>query len=436
MTARGWRRAAAAGGAVLLRAAAGPGGAAAPPDSPGGVSLLVSGGQVLSPQGDRWLAGHDVLVVDGRIAGVATGGDLTPPAGTPRLDAAGGFVLPGLIDLHTHLLLHPYDETPWDEQVLRESLELRTLRGAAAGRATLAAGFTTIRDLGTEGAGWADVALRDAFAAGLHPGPRVLATTRAVVAVASYGPSGFDPRWDVPRGAQEANGVDGVRRAVREQVAAGADWIKVYADYRRRPGAPATPTFSQPELDALVDEARAAGLPVAAHAATDEGIRRAVLAGAATIEHGTGASAEVLVLMKEKGVVLCPTLAAGEAMARYGGWRPGEPEPDRIAADRALMARALAAGVTIGCGSDAGVFAHGDNVRELELLVAYGMAPAQALRSATLVAAQVLGREDLGRIAPGARGDLVIVDGDPLRDPGALRRPRGVVLDGRIAFQK
>jgi imidazolonepropionase-like amidohydrolase len=320
-------------------------------------ALLVTGGQVLAPAGDSWLVGRDILLQDGHITSIVPAGTLLLPAGALGLDATGMFVIPGLIDLHTHLLLHPYDETPWDDQVLRQSLELRTLRGAVAGRATLAAGFTTIRDLGTEGAAWADVALREAFATGMHPGPRLLASTRAIVAVASYGPAGFDPRWDLPTGAQEANGVDGVRQAVREQVAAGADWIKVYADYRRRPGAEPTPTFSQAELEALVDEARAAGLPVAAHAASDAGIRRAVLAGVESIEHGTGASDEVLALMREQGTVLCPTLAAGEAMARYGGWQPGQPEPQRLADDRALMARALRSGVTIACGSD-GVARH------------------------------------------------------------------------------
>ena len=227
------------------------------------------------------------------------------------------YVVPGLIDLHTHLLLHPYDETPWDEQVLKEPLELRTIRGVVQARATLEAGFTTIRELGTEGAGIADVALRDAVVQGLIRGPRILAATRAIVATGCYGPQGFDPRWEVPKGAQEADGVDGVRVAVREQVAAGADWIKFYADYRRRSGASATPTFSLEEMAAIVDEARSAGKPVAAHAQTDEGARRAALAGVATIEHGDGISAETLALMKERGVVLVPTLAALAAIATY-----------------------------------------------------------------------------------------------------------------------
>jgi imidazolonepropionase-like amidohydrolase len=304
-------------------------------------------------------------------------------------------------------------------------------------KATLDAGFTTLRDLGTEGAGYADVALRDAVAQGIVPGPRIFAATRALVATGCYGPSGFDPRWEVPKGAQVADGVDGVRRAVREQIAAGADWIKVYADYRRRPGDASTPTYSPEELRAIVDEARSAGLPVAAHAVTDEAIRRSVLAGVATIEHGYGASADVLELMRKHGVVLCPTLAASEAMARYAGWAPETPDHPRITAAKAMFARALASGVSIACGSDVGVFAHGENARELELMVEYGMSPAKALQAATLTAADVLGRaDDLGRLAEGFLADVVAVRGDPLEDISVLRNPVVVVKGGTVAVDR
>ncbi|TAH39760.1 MAG: amidohydrolase family protein [Planctomycetota bacterium] len=397
--------------------------------------LALVGAAVLEPGGTGWLRGHAVVVADGRIVSVTAREEL--PAGGARLDLDGLYLVPGLIDLHTHLLLHPYDETPWDDQVLRESLELRTIRGVAAAAATLRAGFTTIRDLGTEGAGYADVGLRDAIRAGIIAGPRVLTTTRAIVAADCYGPAGFDPRWELPQGAEEINGADAMRRAVRSQIAAGADWIKVYADFRRQPGAEATPTLSAEELAAAVAEAASAGIPVVAHATSDAGVRRALDAGIRSIEHGDGASDETLRAMAALGAVLCPTLAASEAVARYAGWDPqdpGQPAPPRLRAARELVGRALTAGVTLGCGSDAGVFAHGDNAREIELLHACGMPPDQALRAATLVAARVLGREGaLGVIAPGARADLVALAADPLADPRALRRPALVMQDGRIA---
>jgi imidazolonepropionase-like amidohydrolase len=411
--------------------------AAAPSGGPAAAPgpLLLAGARILDAEGSVWLE-RDVLVVDGRIDRIDRQGRIRVPDGTRRVDLSELRLLPGLIDLHAHLLLHPYDETPWNDQVLREALELRTLRAGAAARRTLEAGFTTVRELGTEGAAFADVALRDAIERGIVPGPRVLASTRAIVATSSYGPSGFDPRFKLPKGAQEASGVAEVRRAVREQVAAGADWIKVYADYRRRPGAPSTPTFSQAELDALVDEATAAGLPVAAHAVTDEAIRRAVAAGVKTIEHGSGASTEVLTLMKDGGVVLCPTLAASEAIARYAGWEAGQPEPQRVRESREMFERALAAGVTIAMGSDAGVFAHGDNVRELVLMVDYGMRPPDALRAATSIAAAVLGRgDDLGRVAKDHVADLIAVREDPLEDVTALRAPAFVMQGGRIVVR-
>jgi imidazolonepropionase-like amidohydrolase len=401
-------------------------------------ALVLAGAKVLDEKGERWLEGQDVLVVGSRIERIAPAASLAAPADARKIDLAGLHLVPGLIDLHSHLLLHPYDETPWDDQVLKESLETRTIRATVAARVTLEAGFTTLRDLGTEGAGFADVALRDAIAKGMIPGPRLFTTTRAIVATGCYGPgAGFDPRWSLPKGAQEATGPDEIRRVVREQIAAGADWVKVYADYRRGKDKAASPTFSQAELDALVDEARSAGKPVAAHATTDEGIRRAVTAGARTIEHGTGVSDATLALMKEKGVVLCPTLAATDAVTHYAGWKAGEPDPPAIADSKKFFARALASGVVIACGSDVGVFAHGTEARELELLVAYGMKPGDALRSATSTAADVLGRgKDLGRIASGSVADLAAFRGDPLADPANLRSPALVVKEGRIAFER
>ncbi len=394
--------------------------------------LVLKGAQVLDENGASFREGVMVALSDGRIAAITEGS-----AEGTTLELEGLHLIPGLIDLHTHLVLYPYDQRSWDDQVMRESVELRTIRGVIGARKTLLSGFTTIRELGTEGAGFADTALRDAVNLGLISGPRILAATRAIVATGCYGPSGFAPRWDLPKGAQVADGVDGVRKAVREQVAAGADWIKVYADYRRVRGGPSTPTFSQEELTAIVDEARSAGRPVASHAATDEAIRRSVMAGVKTIEHGYGASEESLRLMKQHGVVLCPTLAASEAIARYTGWSPGEPDSIRIKTARELMKRALRSGVTIACGSDAGVFAHGTNAKEIELMVEYGMTPEQALEAATRTAAAVLSLEnEVGKIRAGFKADLVAVEGDPLQDISALRRVKVVIQGGRIVVDR
>ena len=358
------------------------------------------------------------------------------PIGARRIDLSGKFLIPGMIDLHSHLVLYPYDQTSWTDQVMRESVELRTIRGTVAAAATLRAGFTTLRELGTEGAGWADVALRDAVRMGLIPGPRIFAATRAIVATGCYGPSGFRPRLELPKGAQEADGPVEVRRAVRQQIAAGADWIKVYADYRRKPGDASTPTFSQEELDAIVDEADSARVPVAAHASTDEAILRSVRAGVKTIEHGYRVSDETLRLMRREGVTLCPTLAAGDAIARYSGWTSAKGKHPRIEEAKAMFERALASGVRIACGSDVGVFTHGSNAREIALMVEYGMSPAQALAAATSIAAEVLGMgAELGRLAPGYLADLVALDADPLEDPAALYQVSLVVKAGAVAHQ-
>lgn len=382
-------------------------------------------GHVLSEDGTSFRDDVVLYVLGRTITDIRPAADVEPSALEGQLSFPDAWVIPGLIDLHTHLLLRPYDEAPWEDQVLRESNELRTIRAVKAAEATLRAGFVAVRDLGTEGAGYADVALRDAIAAGVTRGPMVFASTRALVATGCYGPNlAVGP---VPKGAQVVDGPTEVRRAVREQIAGGANWIKLYADYRRAPGQAATPTFSPEELAAACDEAASAGIPVAAHAATDEGIARAIRAGVRTIEHGSSASDATLALMVERGVVLCPCLAANEAIARYAGHRG--PIVERLNMARVTFKRALAAGVAIACGSDAGVFRHGDNARELELMVEYGMSPTQALAAATSVAATVLGQSNLGTIRAKAWPGLVLLRGDPLRDIRNLRDVIAVFTD-------
>lgn len=392
-------------------------------------ALLLRPARVFDGESRALHEGWQVLVRGERI--VAAGPDVAAPADARVIDLPGMTLMPGLIEGHSHLFLHPYNETTWDDQVLREPLALRTARAVAHARATLMAGFTTVRDLGTEGAGYADVGLRDAIAQGIVPGPRMLVATRALVATGSYGPRTPDPEAPL-LGAEEADGANLVA-AVRRQIGGGADVIKFYADYRWRPGEPSRATFTMEEMRAATEVAHAAGRTVAAHASTPEGMRRAILAGVDTIEHGNAGTAEIFRLMRERGVALCPTLAATDAISRYAGWNGAAPEPQGVRDKRASFAAARAAGVTICMGGDVGVYAHGDNVREMELMADYGMPLGDVLVAATSGNARLFHLADrLGAVRPGLLADLVAVEGDPTRDIGALRRVRLVVKGGEI----
>jgi imidazolonepropionase-like amidohydrolase len=274
------------------------------------------------------------------------------------------------------------------------------------------------------------VGLKEAVEQRIIPGPRLLASTRAIVSTRSYAPRDFAPEWSIPQGAEEADG-EALRRVVRDQIGRGADWIKVYADTT-----PRAPLYSLEELKLIVETARLANCPVAAHATTKEGMRRAALAGVETIEHGYNGDLEVFRLMASKGVALVPTLSASEAMARYAGWRQGrEPEPASIKTMRGVFKEALASGVAIVNGSDMGVFPHGDGARELELMVELGMKPAEALRSATSVAAKVLHLNDIGTIKAGQIADAIAVEGDPTREIAVLRKVR-LVMKGGVVYRE
>lgn len=374
-----------------------------------------------------------VLIKGDRIE--AVGNIKQAPPDTEVVELKGMTLLPGLIEGHSHLFLHPYNETSWNDQVLKESRAERIARATVHARNTLLAGFTTARDLGTEGAGYDDVGLKAAIEKGVIPGPRLLIATRALVASGSYGPKALSYDIKTPLGAAEADGLEGLTKEVRTQIGKGADLIKVYADYRWGLNSTAAPTYTLDELKKIVEVAASSGRPVVAHAATKEGMRRATLAGVSTIEHGDGGDAEIFRLMKEKGVALCPTLAAGDAIAEYQGWRRDQqPEPQRIQDKRKSFAEALKAGVTICMGGDSGVFTHGENAREMELMVAYGMNPLEVLKAATSVNARVFGiHQSVGSIKQGLLADLLIVEGDPSKNIADLRKVK-LVMKGGIRY--
>ena len=396
--------------------------------------ILIRPARVFDGVDPRPHEGWEVLVKDDRI--VAAG---------PNLDARDAQILllpdltlmPGMIEGHSHLFLHPYDETLWNDQVLHEPLALRTARAVAQAERTLKAGFTTERDLGTEGAGFADAGLRQAIDKGIVPGPRLLVATKAIVARGAYGPKGFEPGLAIPQGAQEVSGTDEIVRAVRDQIAGGADLIKFYADYHWGPGEPSRPTLSEAELVAGVSAAHDAGREVAVHATTAEGMMRAVRAGADTIEHGYGGTAEVFRLMKAKGVALCPTLAASEAYARYfEGWKGEEPAPESVQENRRSFQLAMKTGVPICMGGDVGVFSHGQNWLEMDAMLRAGMPAPQVLIAATSGNARIFGLADRGRVQPGLLADLVAVGDDPTRDLSAIRKILLVMKGGKIVDPK
>ncbi|MFT6838769.1 MAG: imidazolonepropionase-like amidohydrolase [Sediminicola sp.] len=378
---------------------------------------------------DNWV----VLVNGNTIAFAGKEGDLKPLSYTSEIKLDGMTLMPGIIEGHSHLLLHPYNETSWNDQVLKESPVERAIRGTVHAKNSLMAGITTMRDLGAEGAGYSDVYLKKTIEEGIISGPRLLVAGPAIVATGAYGPKGFHDGVHVPLGAEEASGTEEVIRTVRRQMGNGANFIKIYADYRWGSGEPSQPTFLLEEIEAMVATATSAGKYVVAHAGTPEGMRRAILGGVETIEHGDGGTLEIFKLMKEKGVALCPTLAAGDAIEQYNGWNKGSgTEPERITEKKASFKLALQAGVDIVFGGDVGVFTHGENSRELELMVAYGMTSLASLQAATSGNARIFHLKDLGVIEKGFLADIIAIEGNPLEDISKMKNVKFVMKDGAI----
>lgn len=377
--------------------------------------------------------GWAVVIENDKIIAAGPKDKVKEPIGAIKINFPNSTLTPGLIEGHSHLLLYPYNITDWDTQVLKETDSYRTARATVHAKNTLMAGFTTARDLGTEGAGYSDVALKRAVNEGIIPGPRLMVAGRAIVSTGSYGPKGYDTDQEIMLGAEPADGNDLIR-VVRDQIGKGADFIKVYADYRWGINGEDRPSFTLDELKLINEVTRSSGRVLVCHAKSKEAITRAVLAGAESIEHGDFIDVEVAHLMKEHNVTYFPTIAAVDMITQYRGWKKGiDPEPANVTNKKRSFKDALASGVAIGMGGDVGVYPHGENVLEMELMVEYGMKTFDVLKAATSINARAFHLDNqVGSIKEGLKADLVIVTGDPSKNISDLRKVKFVMKDGVV----
>jgi len=383
--------------------------------------------------GEAMHEGWAVVVEYDKIIAAGPKDKVKEPSGATKINFPNSTLTPGLIEGHSHLLLYPYNITDWDTQVLKETDSYRTARATVHAKNTLMAGFTSARDMGTEGAGYSDVALKRAINEGIIPGPRLMVAGRAIVSTGSYGPKGYDYDQEIMLGAEPADGNELVR-VVRDQIGKGADFIKVYADYRWGINGEDQPSFTLDELKLVNEVTRSSGRVMVCHAKSKEAIKRAVLAGAETIEHGDFLDLEIGKLMKEHNVTYFPTIAAVDMITQYRGWKKGTaPDPANVVNKKKSFKDAMASGVAIGMGGDVGVYPHGENVLEMELMVEYGMKTFDVLKAATSVNARAFHLDNqIGFVKEGLKADLVIVTGDPSKNISDLRKVKFVMKDGVI----
>jgi imidazolonepropionase-like amidohydrolase len=396
--------------------------------------VAIRAGKLIDGRNDRPIANALILIEGERIVSITPGG--APPAGAEFVDLSRATVLPGLIDTHTHLLLQgDITATDYDEQLLKESIPYRAILGARNARIALEHGFTGLRDLETEGAMFADVDVKTAIERGEVPGPRLQVATRAMAPTGMYPLQGYSWELDMPHGVQVVDGAENARRAVREQVMHGADWIKYYSDRRYFYGPDGVlhswVNFTDEEARAIVEEAHRLGKKVAAHAIGSDGIAAALRAGVDTIEHGDGLTDELMDQLVRRGIYWVPTISVGAYVApgRGGNWAK------MVETERVAFGRALQKGVQIAFGTDAGGFDWKglEQASEFHYYVQYGMTPMQAIRTATTVAAELLGWSDrVGSVEPGKLADLIAVSGDPLSDITELERVKFVMKGGQV----
>ena len=377
-----------------------------------------------------------LLVEGNKIIAVGPKQGIKAPKDAIVVNYSNSTVMPGMIEGHSHLLLYPYNITDWDTQVLKETDSYRTARATVHAKNTLLAGFTTARDLGTEGAGYSDVSLKRAINEGIIIGPRLMVAGRAIVSTGSYGPKGYDTDQQIMLGAEPADGNDLIR-VVRDQIGKGADFIKIYADYRWGINGEDKPSFTLDELKLINEVTRSSGRVMVCHAKSKEAIRRAVLAGAETIEHGDFIDVEMGKLMKEHNVTYIPTVSAVDVISQYRGWKKGVTEPPaNVLNKRKSFKDAIASGVAIGMGGDVGVFPHGENASEMELMVEYGLPVMDALKASTSVNSRAFHLDDrLGFLKPGFLADVVVVTGDPSKNISDVKKVKFVMKEG-VVYRK